>query len=394
MRRAAARRLGVALVTTSAGALPVFLTSALILQISVDLGFEVERLGIGVGIYFLAGVGTSILMGRLSEHLGPAMALRLGAVSSSLCLLLIAAAPDFRTLCACLFLGGICNALCQPAANLYVTRTIPASRRGLALALKQSAIPAATLVGGLAVPLVALTIGWRWSFVICAAVAATTATVVPSVARGSVESSGGARGDGAPLGAMLLLASTVGLGAAAAGCLASFSVAGAARIGIADASAGWLVAFGSALAIATRVTMGYRADFRSGGHLVIVGWMLFLGALGALGLRSQSAVVFALAVPFVFSTGWGWPGLFNLAVITNNSAAPGAATGFTQTGTYLGAAIGPMLFGLLADRFSWTLAWSVVPVFLALAALSAVVARSSLRRWKAAVAALTMLSPV
>ncbi len=384
MRRAAARRLGVALMTTSAGALPVFLTSALILQISADLGFEVERLGIGVGVYFLAGVATSILMGRLSEHLGPANALRLGGVLSALCLLLIATARDLVTLSACLLLGGVCNALCQPAANLYVTRTIPSSRRGLALALKQSAIPAATLVGGLAVPLVALTIGWRWSFVICAAVAAATAAAVPSVA-----SLGPAKdshvSEAAPLAAMLLLAATVGLGAAAAGCVASFAVAGAVRIGIADASAGWLVAFGSVLAITTRVTLGYRADFRRGGHLAIVGWMLLLGAFGAVGLRSQSVAIFVASVPFVFSAGWGWPGLFNLAVITNNSSAPGAATGFTQTGTYLGAALGPMLFGLVADRYSWSIAWSLVPVFFVLAALCAVAARAGLRTWKLAV---------
>ncbi len=376
------RRLGVALITTSAGALPVFLASALVLQISAELGFAIERLGIAVGVYFLAGGATSVLMGRLSEHLGPANALRLGGVASSLCLLSVAAARDFTTLNACLGFGGVCNALCQPAANLYVTRTIPASRRALALALKQSAIPAATLVGGLAVPLVALTIGWRWSFVICAAVAAATAALVPSVAADAASSAGDSD-ERAPLGAMLLLAITIGLGAAGAGCLASFSIAGAARIGMADASAGWLVAFGSGLAIATRISLGYHADYRRSGHLFAVGTLLLLGALGSLGLLSQSVSVFALAVPFVFAAGWGWPGLFNFAVIKNNPAAPGAATGFTQTGTYLGAALGPMLFGLTADRYSWSLAWGLVSVFFLAASLCTMIARARLRSWKA-----------
>jgi predicted MFS family arabinose efflux permease len=384
VRGDAARRLGVALATTCAGALPVFLTSALIVQIAAELDFELERLGIAVGLYFLAGVGTSILMGRLTEHLGPATALRLGGTLSAFCLFLIALATDLTSLCACLFLGGVCNALCQPAANLYVTRTISPTRRGLALALKQSAIPAATLVGGLAVPLVALTIGWRWSFVLCALAAGATAALVPQVAVTMPPSEGDSAAAGAPLRAMLLLAATVGFGAAGAGCLASFAVAGATRIGVGNASAGWLVAFGSALAIATRVSLGYRADLRGGGHLAIVGWMLLLGAVGAIGLRSQGAWLFVGAVPLVFSAGWGWPGLFNLAVISHNPSAPGAATGFTQTGTYLGAALGPMMFGLIADRSSWTTAWSTVSIFFVLGAIAAALARSELRRLQAA----------
>jgi predicted MFS family arabinose efflux permease len=373
----AAHRLGVALLTTSAGALPVFLTSALILQIAADLRFEIEHLGNAVGVYFFAGVLTSALMGRASERLGAASALRVGAVLSAFCLLSIALARDFATLTASLFLGGVCNALCQPAANLYVTRAISPSRRGLALALKQSAIPAATLIGGVAVPLVALTVGWRWSFVICAAMAAATALAVPEIATAAMSDGEDGR-DAAPRPAMLLLAATVGFGAAAAGCLASFAVAGAARIGIADAAAGWLVAFGSALAVATRIGAGYRADFRSGGHLELVGRMLLIGGVAAVALRSQSAAAFALAVPVVFAAGWGWPGLFNLAVISHNPATPAAATGFTQTGTYLGAAIGPMLFGLVAERLSWTAAWSMVPLFFALAVLSATAARRAL----------------
>lgn len=379
MKGSAAHRLGVALLTTSAGALPVFLSSALILQIAADLHFEVERLGVAVAAYFGAGVVSSAPMGRLSERMGPAAALRLGAALSSFSLISIAAAPDFATLVASLFLGGLCNALCQPAANLYVTRAISPARRGLALALKQSAIPAATLVGGMAVPLVALTVGWRWSFVFCAAMAAVTAAAVPPVS--FAPSGGGAASSGAaPLRAMLLLAATVGCGAAAAGCLASFAVAGAVRIGMPEAAAGWLVAFGSGFAVATRIGAGYRADRRSGGYLRTVGRMLFLGGVGAIALSSASPWVFAIAVPIVFATGWGWPGLFNLAVITHNPGAPGAATGFTQTGTYLGAALGPLLFGIIAERGSWTAAWTVVPAFLFVAVACSLAARAELRK--------------
>lgn len=377
MRGAAARRLAVALTTTCAGALPVFMTSALVLQIAADLRFDVERLGFAAGVYFAAGAGTSALMGRLTEYFGAAPALRLGGALSAFCLLSIALSDDFAGLVASMFLGGVCNALCQPAANAYVTRAISPARRGLALALKQSAIPAATLLGGLAVPFFALTIGWRWAFVVCAAGAAATAWAVPAIrVPSATEASVG--DDKATRRAMLLLAATVGLGAAAAGCLASFAVAGAARIGIGEAAAGWLTAGGAAMAVVTRIHLGHRADRGNGDHIGTVGWMLLIGALGAIGLASASPVVFVIAVPFVFTAGWGWPGLFNLAVITYNRAAPGAATGFTQTGTYLGGAVGPLLFGWVADRYSWTAAWALVPLFLFAAAVTARSARAQL----------------
>ena len=379
MTNDAVRRLGVALVITCAGAQPVFLTSALIIQVAPALGFDVEKLGLAVGVYFITGAFTSSPMGRLSERLGPASALRFGGVLSALCLTMIAFTSSFQHLCLCMALGGICNSLCQTAANLYVTRAISASRRGLAIALKQSAIPGATLVGGMALPLIALTVGWRWAFVLCAGIAIAATAATPAV-EGDLSGATASGRTRAPLSAMLLLALTAGLGAAAAGCVASFAVAGATRIGVGEESAGWLTAFGALMAVGTRIYMGYRADQRSGGHLPFVAAMLLVGCLAGVGLRSHVPLVFAASVPLVFAAGWGWPGLFNLAVILHNPIAPAAATGFTQTGTYTGAALGPMLFGLLASKWSWTLAWSVVPAVYLAAALCAVVARRQLRR--------------
>jgi cyanate permease len=90
--------------------------------------------------------------------------------------------------------------------------------------------------------------------------------------------------------------------------------------------------------------------------------------------------LFALAVPLAFGAGWGWPGLFNLAVVSHNSAAPGAATGVTQTGTHLGAMLGPVLFGWIVKAVSWEAAWAMVVVWLLLAAVTTHLARASLRR--------------
>ena len=49
---------------------------------------------------------------------------------------------------------------------------MPSPYRSLAFGLKQSSVPLATFLSGLAIPFVALTLGWRWAFVLAAALAA------------------------------------------------------------------------------------------------------------------------------------------------------------------------------------------------------------------------------
>jgi hypothetical protein len=84
----------------------------------------------------------------------------------------------------------------------------------------------------------------------------------------------------------------------------------------------------------------------------------------------------ALVVPGVllaFAAGWGWPGLFNFAVVRSNPGAPAAATGVTQTGASGGAAVGPVLFGVVVEAAGYGTAW-LVSGALALAALVAILA--------------------
>ena len=58
-----------------------------------------------------------------------------------------------------------------------------------------------------------------------------------------------------------------------------------------------------------------------------------------------------------FGAGWGWPGLFNFTIVRSNAGAPAAATGITQTGASGGAALGPLLFGIVLQATGYTTAW-------------------------------------
>ena len=77
---------------------------------------------------------------------------------------------------AALLVGGLGNAIGQPAGNALVAAQVRPERFGLGFAIKQSGIPLATLLGGLAVPLIALTIGWRFAYVLAAGAAVVADT--------------------------------------------------------------------------------------------------------------------------------------------------------------------------------------------------------------------------
>jgi cyanate permease len=159
------------------------------------------------------------------------------------------------------------------------------------------------------------------------------------------------------------LAVGIGFGAAAAGTLGAFFVNAAVAAGIDEGPAGLLVSAGSAFGIAVRLLAGSRADRRSGGHLRVVALMLLAGSVGYGVYATGRPLLLILATPLAFGAGWGWPGLFNLAVVREHPDAPGTASGITQTGTYLGAVIGPVVFGAVVERFSYAFAWSLAAAF-------------------------------
>ena len=366
------------MITTVAGVVPAFLTGALGVQMADGLGFEAAGLGAAVATFFGGAAVSSALMGRLVERIGPARALRLGSLASGALMgVLATAVHGYGPLLAVLGAAGVVNAMIQPATNLLLARRVPSHRQGIAFAIKQSGMPLGTLVGGAAVPLVALTVGWRWAFAGGAALAAVAAATVPRPAPRTGASAGRDHPTGRPrpFGPLAVLAIAVGLGAAAASGVVAFLVSGAVDAGLSPGTAGWTLTLGSAIGIAMRLVQGRLADRRGARHLPVVASLL-LGGAAAYGLLAIGAPwLYLAATPLAFGAGWAWPGLFNLAVVRSYADAPGAATGVTQTGTYLGAVLGPLVFGVVVDAASYRAAWLLTALWTALAALMMVVAR-------------------
>lgn len=373
------RVLAAAVLAAIAGVLPAFLAGGVAVQIRHDLGIGDAAFGMAIATFFFAAALASGPFGRLTERLGASTSLRVATVANAVVLAAIAAGVrQWGVLLVLLAAGGSVNGLTQPAANLTLARAMPERRKGLAFGVKQSAVPASTLLAGLAVPALALTVGWRWAFASGAVLAVLAFPVIPSQARmgsgpehSEEQPAFGGNGN-ASKATLRWLAVGIGLGATAANALGSFLVSSGVRAGLGNAAAGLLLTIGSVAGLSTRLGMGALADRRDGGHLRWVGVMLAIGTIGFGLLATGSRWGQLAGAPIAFAAGWGWPGLFNLAVVRASPAAPGAATGVTQTGTYIGAGAGPLLFGLLAERWSYAVGWAACA---ALALLGAAVLR-------------------
>lgn len=384
MREQSALRVGAgAVAITTATVIPVFLLGALSVQIGAELGFDPAALGLVVSAYFGVSALVSLPVGKLVERIGSRLTSRIGLVGAAVVMLLTALfARDYAAVVVLVLLGAPTNVMGQLSTNLTLARAMPPGRLGLSFGVKQACVPLATLLAGLAVPAVGLTVGWRWAYVIGAGLALAALLVAPH---------GSGRREGATdtsaeraTGALAVIGVAAGLGAASSTGLSIFLVASAVDSGVSPGLAGLVLTMGSVVAVVMRMLHGWLADRRRGGHVAVVAGSLILGAAGVVLLAVPGSVALVVGTVLGFGLGWSWPGLLQFAVVRLNPTAPAAATAIVQVGVYAGGCLGPVGFGLLATGLSFATAWVVAGVAMLVAGAGVLVGRLMLVRHRAA----------
>ncbi|MPZ61941.1 MAG: MFS transporter [Propionibacteriales bacterium] len=367
-----------------AAVLPVFLVSALAVQLREDLDFGTAALGGMVATYFLMSSGGSVPMGQLVEWLGAGRGMALAATLSGTSMVGAALSQSWVQLALALALAGAANAMAQPAANMLLSVSIPVRRLGLAFGIKQSCVPAAALLGGVAVPTIGVAVGWRWAFGLASILTVGYAgwLWVRHADRGVARRTrtGTLRDSEAPLSSLAFLTAGGFLGAAAATSLGAFLVDSSVTAGFAPATAGWLYALLSWATVVSRIALGWgvdRAPNRS--RFAIIAVLLGIGSVGYLLLAGDNLALFVVGAVFGFVLGWAWTGIFHYTIVTWYRRAPAAATGVVQTGLSLGAGIGPLCFGIAVDRAGYPTAWLGAGVVSLLASATTLGARNHLR---------------
>ncbi|WP_247828304.1 CynX/NimT family MFS transporter [Arthrobacter antioxidans] len=380
-----------AVTVTTLGVLPAFLVGALAVQIRADLGIGPAEMGIAAATLFAVSGVAARRLGRLVQRIGAARGMVASAVLAAIALGGAGLAPTFAVLIAALVVGGLANGLAQPAANLGISRAVNPGRLGLAFGIKQCSIPAAGLIGGLAVPGIALVLGWRYAFALGVVLAVALALWAGFTVQGPARPASGpaAPADrGTPLRGLVLVAIGAGLAAAAATSMGVFLVDSAVESGMSPSAAGYLFAGAALLGLVIRIVLGALMDrYPHRSPYVLVANLLTIGVGGYLLLAFGSSTAFLCGALLTYAAGWTWPGLVHFAVVRDNRQGAASATGILQTGLSLGAAAGPLLFGFLVAATSYRVAWLTAAVVALLAAATFRLGRRSIRAARSAAAA-------
>lgn len=376
---------------TVLGAIAPFLLGAQAVLLQRELGVGAAQPGLAVSVFFATAAVVTILGGRRIIALGRPGGLLLSGLLVGLGGLGLAAlAHSWSQVALAMVVLGAANAACQATSNAAVATALPQGRRGLGFGIKQSAVPAAIMLGGLAVPTTTVLLGWRSTFVIIGVVgllvaaggaAALRQTPAPGPPEPSAEEAGPARPDRAPLGPLLLCGAGITLASAGANFIGAYLATWAHDVGLTVGQAGLLMAVGSGSSVAMRILLGHRADGRHGGNLSGIAVQMLGGAacLVVIGAVPQPWAVVVFGV-LAFAVGWSWPGLLLYAVSRVGRDAPAQATSVIQSGAFLGGAVGPALFGLIIDTAGFRTAWWVAAGAFVLAAAVTLGARAGFRR--------------
>ncbi|MFJ5264957.1 MFS transporter [Streptomyces sp. NPDC088387] len=352
----------------------LFLLGALGPRLVDDLDVSPTVLGLTTTVGFGSAALLSPLGGRVVDRFGPRRCLVALLLVAAVALALIGAAPGPGFLLAAVALGGLPQALANPATNKAILATVPAARRGSVTGMKQSGVQLGAFAAGLPLAALAGGVGWRGAVWVAAATAVPAAVwaarTLPADPPPKYASAAWLpRGAIAWLSVFSLL-----LGCGIASVNTYLALYGARELGLGATAAGALVAVLGLAGIAGRV--GWSKVAGQPGRALWLPGVLAAGAVGAALLIAASAYAHPLAWVAAVAVG-----VFAVSanavsmVLVMQRAAPGRAgqdSALVSAGFFAGFAIGPPLFGLLAAGHYGT-GWLLVAGEFAAAGLVALV---------------------
>ena len=355
------------------GVLPAFLTASLASRIPDDFAFGDSRVGLAIALFHVMCALSATPAGRFVDRIGALAGMRLAAIATAVsCLAIATLAQSALSLTALLIAGGVANAFGGPSVSALLKHEVAVHRQGLAFGAQHSGAPLGALLAGLALPAVAIPFGWRWAFLLVAALALMAIALAPA-SDARLASPRGVRPRG--LTSVHALAVAAALASAAGVGMIAFLVLYAVESGMSQAAAGLLLVAVSLAATVSRIGVGVFVDRRGQEPLRPVATMLAISVVGYLLLVAREPALIVVAALLAGGFGWAWPGGLTLAVVQRSPDAPAWAVGVLMAGLFSGAIAGPLLVGVLAEQDQFTLAWSACAGFALLASCTVLAVR-------------------
>ncbi len=357
---------GASMASMVAAVAPVHLFGALSPSLQREFGFGDTAQGLAVALFFAVSALLASWGGALTDRIGPTPALRGAAAMSIIGAATLMLSVSYLMVLVAFGVAAVGNAISQPGNNTIINAGVPTQRRGLALGLKQSAIPISTALAGLALPLITNRIDWRWAYLYAITVGAVALVSLPVVESSSKPPS--PQRTHHPSRALLLISVGAGAGAAAVASIGAFLVRSLEDAGFSPSRAGLLQFGGSVALIATRVGWGALMDRRPIDRFQFSVGLLAVGAFAFPMLGSGNHAWMVVGALLAYAAAWSFPGVLHLGVVEQHRDTPGGASGVLQAGMFVGATAGPAIFGVVADNAGFRWAWVVSAVAAAVAA--------------------------
>jgi MFS family permease len=325
------------------------------------------QVGLVLDSVWIGPIVTLLPWGLLADRVGERLVLAVGLGGCGAALIGAAQAGDFTQLILLLVLAGAAGASVNSASGRAVMQWFPASQRGLALGVRQTAIPLGGLISALSLP----ALGLHAAFILLAALCFAgaifgTAVIRERKAAEDVLEPGGLRvtlRDGRLWwlcgGSSLYLVAQV----AVTGFIVLFLHD---ERGFSPGEAAAVLAGIQVLATVLRIATGRWSDL-IGSRLVP---LRIVGAVSSLTLAVVAAVLDApigvLLPAFVLAGGFAmsWNGLsFTAAAELAGRGRSGAAIGMQQTSLSVAGALVPPAFAAVVAATSWRVGFALAAVF-------------------------------
>lgn len=351
------------------GAATFALTCYAVLAADLIAEFDVDRWQIGalVTAMSLGGAVISPRVGTIADAMGAKRSTTTTIALATAALVGLAIAPKYWVIVVAALVGGIAQAMANPATNKLIALHIAPGRRGVITGIKQSGVTAASALGGALLPPVAILAGWRWAvglFALLATLAGVLSLFVPPDPASETDDSERAA---LPLDPYIFRLAAYGfiLGGAGTAIFTFLPLYAVESLGLGAAAAGLAVAVTGIAGVIGRILWGRFAEIRFGTWRSLE-YIAVLAASAAAVLVAAASfpwLVWVAAILTGFSAS-AWNSVGMLAVIeTVTPSQAGRASGVVLLGFLGGLGIGAPAFGYSIDRLgTYGPGWTAVGV--------------------------------